>query len=84
MLICYPFLCCRYGEVRLARFRGSLVAVKVSRGSASCGHQVFYVVILGFLQTFYTTEEDSWNNEREIYETQMLNHENILRELQCA
>ncbi|KAK6019414.1 activin types I and II receptor domain protein, partial [Ostertagia ostertagi] len=47
----------RYGEVRLARFRGSLVAVK----------------------TFYTTEEDSWNNEREIYETQMLNHENILQ-----
>ncbi|VDM69348.1 unnamed protein product [Strongylus vulgaris] len=47
----------RYGEVRIARFRGSLVAVK----------------------TFYTTEEDSWNNEREIYETQMLNHENILR-----
>ncbi|KIH60373.1 kinase domain protein [Ancylostoma duodenale] len=48
----------RYGEVRIARFRGSLVAVK----------------------TFYTTEEDSWKNEREIYETQMLNHENILRE----
>ncbi|KAK6750407.1 hypothetical protein RB195_002404 [Necator americanus] len=47
----------RYGEVRIARFRGSLVAVK----------------------TFYTTEEDSWNNEREIYETQMLNHENILQ-----
>ncbi|WKY06987.1 hypothetical protein Q1695_006850 [Nippostrongylus brasiliensis] len=47
----------RYGEVRLARFRGSLVAVK----------------------SFYTTEEDSWNNEREIYETQMLNHENILQ-----
>ncbi|RCN25477.1 hypothetical protein ANCCAN_28810 [Ancylostoma caninum] len=47
----------RYGEVRIARFRGSLVAVK----------------------TFYTTEEDSWKNEREIYETQMLNHENILQ-----
>ncbi|VDL70824.1 unnamed protein product [Nippostrongylus brasiliensis] len=30
-------------------------------------------------QSFYTTEEDSWNNEREIYETQMLNHENILQ-----
>uniref|UniRef100_A0A0K0DQ29 receptor protein serine/threonine kinase n=1 Tax=Angiostrongylus cantonensis TaxID=6313 RepID=A0A0K0DQ29_ANGCA len=47
----------RYGEVRIAKFRGSLVAVK----------------------TFYTTEEDSWNNEREVYETQMLNHENILQ-----
>ncbi|KIH44324.1 hypothetical protein ANCDUO_25650 [Ancylostoma duodenale] len=31
------------------------------------------------IQTFYTTEEDSWKNEREIYETQMLNHENILQ-----
>ncbi|KAJ1362436.1 hypothetical protein KIN20_021976 [Parelaphostrongylus tenuis] len=47
----------RYGEVHIAKFRGSLVAVK----------------------TFYTTEEDSWNNEREVYETQMLNHENILQ-----
>uniref|UniRef100_A0A1I8EXC3 receptor protein serine/threonine kinase n=1 Tax=Wuchereria bancrofti TaxID=6293 RepID=A0A1I8EXC3_WUCBA len=29
--------------------------------------------------TFYTTEEDSWKNEKEIYQTQMLNHENILQ-----
>ncbi|MFH4977134.1 hypothetical protein AB6A40_003843 [Gnathostoma spinigerum] len=31
------------------------------------------------VKTFYTTEEDSWKNEKEIYQTQMLNHENILQ-----
>ncbi|KAK0399901.1 hypothetical protein QR680_003266 [Steinernema hermaphroditum] len=31
------------------------------------------------VKTFYTTEEESWRNEREIYQTQMLNHENILQ-----
>lgn len=33
------------------------------------------------VKLFYTTEEDSWKNERDIYETQMLNHDNILRKL---
>ncbi|CAD5226062.1 unnamed protein product [Bursaphelenchus xylophilus] len=47
----------RYGEVRRAIYRDSIVAVK----------------------TFYTTEEESWKNERDIYQTQMLNHENILQ-----
>ncbi|TMS38466.1 hypothetical protein L596_005186 [Steinernema carpocapsae] len=31
------------------------------------------------VKTFYTTEEDSWRNERAIYETNMLNHDNILQ-----
>ncbi|KAI1732859.1 protein kinase domain-containing protein [Ditylenchus destructor] len=31
------------------------------------------------VKTFYTTEEDSWKNERDIYQTQMLNHENVLQ-----
>uniref|UniRef100_A0A183C3J0 receptor protein serine/threonine kinase n=1 Tax=Globodera pallida TaxID=36090 RepID=A0A183C3J0_GLOPA len=48
----------RYGELRKALYRGTVVAVKV----------------------FYTTEEESWLNERDIYQSQMLNHENILRE----
>ncbi|CAJ0944864.1 unnamed protein product, partial [Mesorhabditis belari] len=47
----------RYGKVRTAEYRGSLVAVK----------------------TFNTTEEDSWKNERDVYQTQMLNHECILQ-----
>lgn len=32
------------------------------------------------VKLFYTTEEESWKNERDVYMTQMLNHENILRE----
>ncbi|CAD5218654.1 unnamed protein product [Bursaphelenchus okinawaensis] len=47
----------RYGEVRRAIYRDTIVAVK----------------------TFYTTEEESWKNERDVYQTQMLNHENILQ-----
>ncbi|KAI6214169.1 Receptor protein serine/threonine kinase [Aphelenchoides besseyi] len=47
----------RYGEVRRALYRGTVVAVKM----------------------FYTTEEESWKNERDIYQTEMLNHENILQ-----
>lgn len=47
----------RYGDVRKALYKGSLVAVK----------------------TFYTTDEESWKNERDIYQTTMLNHKNILR-----
>ncbi|CAD6191977.1 unnamed protein product [Caenorhabditis auriculariae] len=31
------------------------------------------------VKTFYTTEEDSWKNERDVYQTHMLNHENILQ-----
>ncbi|KAL3102096.1 hypothetical protein niasHS_003505 [Heterodera schachtii] len=47
----------RYGELRKAFYRGTVVAVKI----------------------FYTTEEESWQNERDIYQCQMLNHENILQ-----
>uniref|UniRef100_A0A1I8AUU3 receptor protein serine/threonine kinase n=1 Tax=Steinernema glaseri TaxID=37863 RepID=A0A1I8AUU3_9BILA len=31
------------------------------------------------VKTFYTTEEESWRNEHEIYHTKMLNHGNILK-----
>uniref|UniRef100_A0A1I7X890 receptor protein serine/threonine kinase n=1 Tax=Heterorhabditis bacteriophora TaxID=37862 RepID=A0A1I7X890_HETBA len=31
------------------------------------------------VKTFYTTDEESWKNERDIYQTHMLNHENILQ-----
>ncbi|CAJ0580027.1 unnamed protein product, partial [Mesorhabditis spiculigera] len=31
------------------------------------------------VKTFNTTEEDSWKNERDVYQTQMLNHESILQ-----
>uniref|UniRef100_A0A914VD03 receptor protein serine/threonine kinase n=1 Tax=Plectus sambesii TaxID=2011161 RepID=A0A914VD03_9BILA len=31
------------------------------------------------VKVFYTTEEHSWKNEREVYQSTMLNHENILR-----
>ncbi|CAL2032391.1 unnamed protein product [Caenorhabditis brenneri] len=31
------------------------------------------------VKTFYTTDEDSWKNERDVYQTNMINHENILQ-----
>ncbi|CAI4224499.1 unnamed protein product [Auanema sp. JU1783] len=31
------------------------------------------------VKTFYTTDEESWRNEKAVYQTQMLNHENILQ-----
>ncbi|CAI5442199.1 unnamed protein product [Caenorhabditis angaria] len=31
------------------------------------------------VKTFYTTDEDSWKNERDVYQTHMINHENILQ-----
>ncbi|CAG9839744.1 unnamed protein product [Diabrotica balteata] len=46
----------RYGEVWLAKWRGTKVAVKV----------------------FFTTEEQSWFRETEIYQTVLMRHENIL------
>ncbi|CAG9812554.1 unnamed protein product [Phaedon cochleariae] len=46
----------RYGEVWLAKWRGTRVAVKV----------------------FFTTEEQSWFRETEIYQTVLMRHENVL------
>nr|WAH70829.1 thickveins [Colaphellus bowringi] len=46
----------RYGEVWLAKWRGTKVAVKV----------------------FFTTEEQSWFRETEIYQTVLMRHDNIL------
>ncbi|XP_056643163.1 bone morphogenetic protein receptor type-1B isoform X3 [Diorhabda sublineata] len=46
----------RYGEVWLAKWRGTKVAVKV----------------------FFTTEEQSWFRETEIYQTVLMRHENLL------
>lgn len=32
------------------------------------------------LQTLYTTDEESWRNEMEIYHSEMFTHENVLRQ----
>jgi serine/threonine protein kinase len=51
----------------------------VARGRYGEVQKALYRGSVVAVKTFYTTEEDSWRNERDIYQTQMLNHENILR-----
>ena len=54
---------------------------EVARGRYGCVQQAYYRTRLVAVKTFYTSEEESWRNEKDIYLTQMLNHENILRKL---
>jgi hypothetical protein len=53
----------------------------IARGRYGEVHRAHYRGSEVAVKMFYTTEEESWKNERDIYQTQMLNHENILREL---
>jgi len=52
---------------------------EVARGRYGCVQQAYYRTRLVAVKTFYTSEEESWRNEKDIYLTQMLNHENILQ-----
>ena len=52
---------------------------EVARGRYGCVQQAYYRTRIVAVKTFYTSEEESWKNEKDIYLTQMLNHENILR-----
>ncbi|KAE9555122.1 hypothetical protein FO519_001697 [Halicephalobus sp. NKZ332] len=52
---------------------------EVARGRYGCVQRAYYRTRLVAVKTFYTSEEESWRNEKDIYLTQMLNHENILQ-----
>uniref|UniRef100_A0A0N4Z9K5 receptor protein serine/threonine kinase n=1 Tax=Parastrongyloides trichosuri TaxID=131310 RepID=A0A0N4Z9K5_PARTI len=51
----------------------------ISKGRYGEVHRATYRGSYVAVKTFYTTVEDSWNNEKEIYLTEMFNHENILQ-----
>uniref|UniRef100_A0A914C5J5 Serine/threonine-protein kinase receptor n=1 Tax=Acrobeloides nanus TaxID=290746 RepID=A0A914C5J5_9BILA len=51
----------------------------VAKGRYGEVHKAEYRGSYVAVKTFYTTEEESWKNERDIYQTQMLNHANILQ-----
>lgn len=53
----------------------------ISKGRYGEVHRATYRGSYVAVKTFYTTVEDSWKNEKEIYLTEMFNHENILRKL---
>uniref|UniRef100_A0AC35TXY7 Receptor protein serine/threonine kinase n=1 Tax=Rhabditophanes sp. KR3021 TaxID=114890 RepID=A0AC35TXY7_9BILA len=53
--------------------------ISVSKGRFGEVHRAKYRGSYVAVKTFYTTVEDSWKNEKEIYLTQMFNHENILQ-----
>uniref|UniRef100_A0AC34FA07 Serine/threonine-protein kinase receptor n=1 Tax=Panagrolaimus sp. ES5 TaxID=591445 RepID=A0AC34FA07_9BILA len=52
---------------------------EVARGRYGCVQKALFRTREVAVKTFYTNEEESWRNEKDIYETQMLNHENILQ-----
>ena len=54
---------------------------EVARGRYGCVQKALFRTREVAVKTFYTNEEESWRNEKDIYETRMLNHENILRKL---
>uniref|UniRef100_A0A0N5BC25 receptor protein serine/threonine kinase n=2 Tax=Strongyloides papillosus TaxID=174720 RepID=A0A0N5BC25_STREA len=51
----------------------------ISKGRYGEVHRATYRGSYVAVKTFYTTVEDSWRNEKEIYLTEMFNHENILQ-----
>ncbi|CEF59958.1 Thick veins protein [Strongyloides ratti] len=51
----------------------------ISKGRYGEVHRATYRGSYVAVKTFYTTVEDSWKNEKEIYLTEMFNHENILQ-----
>jgi bone morphogenetic protein receptor type-1B len=52
---------------------------EVARGRYGCVQRALFRTREVAVKTFFTNEEESWRNEKDIYETQMLNHENILQ-----
>ncbi|PAV62067.1 hypothetical protein WR25_11525 isoform C [Diploscapter pachys] len=51
----------------------------IGQGRFGQVRKAFYRCSYVAVKTFYTTEENSWRNELDIYQTHMLNHENILQ-----
>uniref|UniRef100_A0A7E4W896 receptor protein serine/threonine kinase n=1 Tax=Panagrellus redivivus TaxID=6233 RepID=A0A7E4W896_PANRE len=52
---------------------------EIARGRYGTVHKAYYRSRYVAVKSFYTNEEQSWQNERLVYETLMLNHENILQ-----